>query len=201
MATAAALEAAYRARVRTLLDAMAARLDREYGRRVNLADIDRTFALFVPEAVSIISAAQAAGVNLSLAFLRASLAERAQRAIEPSPPTASPIGLNEQGRPLAAGLAAVPSMLKEAIGKGRALEDVRTLGRSLVTRFGDAETTRAMDTALVQSAMNTTEVVGWEGLVRSNACDPCRGNAGQHDVAQTMYRHPGCDCVRQWVVA
>ena len=200
MATAQALEAAYRTKVRTLLDAMTARLEREYGRRVNLADIDRTFAAFVPEAVAIVEAAQAAGVSLSLGFLRASLAERAGRVVEPGPLPFSPAGTNEQGRPLADGLAAVPAMLKEAIGKGRPLQEVRDLGRSLVARFGDAETSRAMDVAITAAARNTPEVVGWEGIVGAGACEGCRSNTGLHELGATMYRHGGCECVRQWVV-
>lgn len=200
VATAQALEQAYRVKVRALLDVMASRLEREYGRRVSLEDLDRTFALFVKEAVAIVAAAQAAGVSLALAYLRASLAQRAGRPVEPAPLPFSPVGINEQRKPLAQGLAAIPAMMKREIGRGRPLSAVRDLGRSLVVRFGDAETSRAMDVAITTAASRTPQVVGWEGFIEDTACPGCQTNEGRHLLTQTMYRHPGCNCVRQWIV-
>lgn len=200
MARADQIESAYRARVRALLDVMAARLEGEYGRRVNLADVDRTFAAFAPQAAALIEQAQASGVSFTLGYMRQMLTERAGRLIEPAPLRFSPVGLTEKGRPLLEGMAAIPALVKAEIGKGRPLQEIRDYGSFLIRRFGDAETTRAIEAAADLVARDTPEVIGWEGVVSAAACGPCRGNAGRHSLNQQMYRHGGCDCVKQYVV-
>lgn len=197
---AADIERAYRARIQALLDMLVARLERTFGDVVDEDDIDATFSRFAPQAAALVESAQAAGVSITLGYLRSLLTELAGHPVEPARLKDSPVGTNASGTTLLAGMASIPALIKQQIGKGRPATEALDYGRSLVSQFGDAETTRAIDVAAERVSRGTTELVGWEGIVSADACDGCRGNEGRHDLSDDMYRHPGCHCVRQWVL-
>lgn len=169
-----------------------------YDTTISMDDLDGSFERIIPTAVPIVRAGQSASRLLALAHLRALLFRSVGRSIEPG--RADQIaGTTHEGLPLEHGLAAVPAMLKQSVSRGRSWDEVNQYGRYLMVRFADNETTQAADRATESAARNTSQITGWQGVVSAKACDPCRGNLGQHALDDPIYRHGGCNCQKQYI--
>ncbi len=96
-------------------------------------------------------------------------------------------------------MAAIPSMVLGAIGKGKATEDALEYGGFLVGRFADSEVTSTADAEVVQQA-KAARIIGWNGIVSGSACSTCSSrNPGFHDWETPIYRHGACTCVMELV--
>lgn len=188
MVTAETVTAGYQSRLTSLRGGIERRIRLLYGEWVTVDDIDAAFREFVPRAVEVTEAGQIAGAMLTTAYLDA-LLQLARKG-----PLEKPAHPFEAASPAA--FAALGPVVKSEIGKGRRLEDAVAFGSALAVRTADGEVTRAVD-AVTTAAQR--RAVGWRGLVRSGSCGPCQANAGLHSFDEAMYRHPGCDCVRELV--
>lgn len=191
---------AYRRQLAALRATLERRIHALYG-TVSAEDLDATFAAFASAAAPMIEAGQASAAAFSAAYLRALFAVQAGRTIEPAPPPDDLVGRTEKGLPLRDGIAAIPSMVKAQIGAGKPLDEALEFGRYLAARFMDAEVVRVADATTDSIASRTPEVRTWRGIVSATACDRCRTNAGEHAADVPLYRHGGCLCAREWVVA
>jgi hypothetical protein len=146
----------------------------------------------------IVTAGQLAQQQLTLGFYRAYSVAQLGQVLEPLP--AVDIAGGRLGQTLAEGMAPLGSMMLGSIANGQDLPAVIDYGRTLFERFADQTSRQAADVEK-QNQDTRPEVVGWEGIVDSDACDPCQENAGQHDLADEMYRHGNCNCERVPVLA
>lgn len=161
-------------------------------------DIDAAYAALIPQAATVIAAAQAAGVTLVNGYLGAVLAvngaETRLSVLD------GLVGSSRAGT-LADGMGAWPVMVKAQIGSGATPADALGYGRYLTERFGSSETLRAVDEQEDFAAKESGRFKGWEGVVSAGACDPCSGNRGFHPISQPIYRHGSCRCSKRYVVA
>ena len=180
----------------------ARRLDRSEIDAIVAADveIDPAFDDLVARSAPLIHAAQASALLLSAAYLRMLFAEQAGQTIETGDAPREMIGVTKRGLPLAAGMAAIPAMVKAHIGSGHTLPESLQLGEYLTKRFADREVVRVADESTERIARQTREVIGWRGHVQPDSCDECRANEGEHGLDFDFYRHGSCRCEREWIV-
>jgi hypothetical protein len=133
---------------------------------------------------------------LVAAFIRAYSATGDGELVEPADDVEVIAGTTRDGSSLAVGMAAFGPMILSQIAGGSSIDDAIAFGENLATRFADSELTGAADRELEHQATSTDRIVGWEGLVAAGSCTPCLANAGRHDLADEMYRHPDCNCER-----
>lgn len=196
------LERRYRFRLAELRSQIVATLQQLYGSTVTLDDLDAGFAALIPQAAVVVQAGQSRAVSLATAYLSALVTLNSGRLADLGSLTAADlIGFTQEGVPLAEGMAAWPSMVKQQIGKGATSSQASKFGRFLVERFADAEVTRAADSHSDAVTKQSGEFSGWEGIVSPKACAPCSANSGFHDLSEPMYRHGSCNCTKQYVVA
>lgn len=164
-------------------------------------DIDAAFAELIDRTASLVHAAQASALLMATAYLRLTLEVQAGREVDVGEPPAELPGVTQRGIPLAAGMAALPAMVKAHIGAGHSLAEAVGFGEHLTQRFADRETLRVADQANEHLARRTREVVGWRGFVDDDACEPCQTrNGGEHELSDEFYRHAACQCEREWIV-
>jgi hypothetical protein len=200
MATPAGITTAYHGRLEALRAGVDARLRDMYDRTISPDDLDAAFERFIAEAATLVAGGQSAASTLAAAYLRALLT--AEGVEQPAViDTAPHVGMNRDGRPLAAAFGALPAMVKLAIGQGRPLPDALALGSHLARRTADSEVVRVADDVTQRAAEDHPRVIGWTGVVSATSCEPCGANRGQHALSDALYRHPGCGCVKQWVTA
>lgn len=159
------------------------------------ASADRVARRLLP----IVTAGQLAQQQLTLGFYRAYSVAQLGQVLEPLP-AVDIAGGRLGGQTLAEGMAPLGSMMLGSIAKGQDLPAVVDYGRTLFERFADQTARQAADVEK-QNQDTRPEVVGWEGIVEAEACDPCQDNAGVHDLADEMYRHGNCTCERVPVLA
>jgi hypothetical protein len=191
---------AYRRQLTSLRRTIERRVLALYG-AISPEDLDASFAAFFAAAAPLITAGQASASTLSAAYLRSLFSVQARRTVDPAPPPDGLIGRTELGLPIIEGMAAFPALVKGQIGAGKPLAEALDFGRYLAGRFTDAEIIRVADATTDSIARRTREVRGWRGIVSPGACGPCRANAGLHAASDELYRHGGCGCSREWVVA
>lgn len=185
--------ARYRDRVTRIRAVVDARLAELYGDLVDPAAIDASFRAFTAEAEPIIAAGQASVATLAAAAVQSIGIVDGDMLLEPDTDDAIP-GTTHEGKSLPDGMAAIGPMILAAIAGGRALDEAIEFGRSLVSRFADNEVNLAGDRELEHQGSALGPLVGWEGIVSADACDPCVENAGQHPIDWTPYRHGNCQC-------
>jgi hypothetical protein len=187
---------------RQRLDAIRTQLSADLRRRfeaLDADDLDGSFEEFVAENEHRIAAGKATAQTLAVTYLELLGAEVGVD-FEPLPEDEGLPDRTEAGT-IRDGLAAIPAMVKAAIGEGRPVEEAIAFGASLVERFTDNEMTRAAEEETERQSRASDRIVGWEGVVSAGSCDPCQGNAGVHGLDEEMYRHPSCDCTRTVVFA
>jgi len=187
------LDAAYRARIRTLRSTAVRRIETAWG-ALTIDQLDERFPGFVERAAKALEAAQVQGVTATRAYLRGMVRAETRQAFELAPRTPV-VGTSEAGT-IPEGLAPIRSMVFGKLGESKDPEAAMAMGLYLVGRFADNEVTRAVDTEMTaQATAPESPVKGWVGTVYS-ASDRCTSNAGFHTFAESMYRHPGCRCDR-----
>jgi hypothetical protein len=161
-----------------------------YGRTVTEAEIEASYAEFVPLGARAITAGQGASQTLTRAYLRSISGE------DPLP-VATLAGTSKKGTITDALTGLAPFMLA-AIAKGATPADaVNVTGAYFVDRLADNEMTRVVDREIDGQKSRAT---GWIGIT-SAPKDACTGNAGFHRFDDPIYRHPGCNCEREVVFA
>jgi hypothetical protein len=200
VATRPPLGRAFGAQQHALLEQLKAAVESAYD--VDLDDIDASFPPALARIAEVVEAGQLAGQELVDAYLELLLVDAGRRSLPTDAFADRPAaGVTRDGLPLAAGLAAIPALVKVHIAAGRTVDEARELGRYLATRFADAEVTAAMDETTVRVGRGSRLFRAWYGVVAAGACDPCRDNAGEHPIDQPMYRHGHCRCVMEWIPA
>lgn len=189
------LTRAYQARVEAIHREVERRLVALYGDRIDSADIKATFDRYIGDAESIIAGGQASVASLAEAYLE-SRAARAGVALALDDLGEDVIGTTRDGSDLPTGMAAFGGMVLGQISIGRTVEQALEYGQYLATRFADSELTGTAD-RIRDDPVVRDRLTGWEGVVSAESCDPCKSNEGSHELADEIYRHPGCDCV--WV--
>jgi hypothetical protein len=192
---AARLVTTYRARVEAVHAEVTRRLEALYGDSIDRSDIDASFARYIARAAPIVEAGQAAMASLAAAFLRSYSLARTGDLIEVAS-LEGIVGTTKKGAPLAEGMADFGAMVAGRVAEGASLDDALDFGRYLAVRFGDSALTDTADRTIDATAEATGRVTGWEGIVAPDACEPCHANEGDHDNADEIYRHPGCNCDR-----
>jgi len=190
-------DAAYRKRLSAIRQAVLDRLATQY-RDVNAEDIEASFASFVARSAPVIRSGQRSAQFLAAAFLRSAVRAETRRPFET---VRSPVvpGQTQYGEALEDGMAAIPSMVLGAIGKGKAADDALEYGSYLVGRFADSEVTATADAEVVQQA-KAARIIGWNGIVSGTACPNCQSrNTGFHDWETPIYRHGACTCSMELV--
>lgn len=180
----------YRQRLREVRAETMRVLAAYYGRTMTEADIEASYAAFVPLGARTITAGQGAAQTLTRAYIRAASGE------DPLP-VASLAGTSKKGTITDALTGLAPFMLA-AIAKGASPADaVNVTGAYFVDRLADNEMTRVVDRE-IDGQVHAKRVTGWLGIV-NGPCDRCTGNAGPHSFDEEMYRHPGCECDRELI--
>jgi hypothetical protein len=154
------------------------------------ADIEASFAAFVPLAARHISAGQGAAQTLTRGYLRG------VAGFDPLP-VANLAGTSKAGT-ITEALTGIAPFILGAIAKGAdPVDAVNVTGAYFVDRMADNEITRVVDREIDAQRSRAT---GWEGIT-SAPSDACAGNAGFHTFDEDIYRHPGCNCERVVVYA
>lgn len=141
-----------------------------------------------------IAGEQAVAQGLTRAFLRSMSLADIGHAVDPLPPLAV-AGTTREGKSLLEGMAAIGPMVVGQIGQGVSIDQAREFGLFLFDRFATAEVIGASDREQAHQEARP-EIVGWEGIVSSDACDNCQGNDGVHGLDEEMHRHGNCTCTR-----
>lgn len=179
----------YRLRLREVRAETMRRLARAYG-IVTEAEIEATYATFVPLGARTITAGQGAAQTLTRAYLRG------VGGVDPLsvPPLA---GTSKKGT-ITEALTGLAPFILGAIAKGAApAEAISVTGAYFVDRLADNEMTRVVDREIDGQK---DRAKGWIGIT-SAPSDACVGNAGFHTFDEDIYRHPGCNCEREVVFA
>jgi hypothetical protein len=176
---------AYRLRLRTVRAETIRRLGDAYGRTVTEAEIEASFAAFVPIAARHITAGQGAAQTLTRAYLRGI------SRLDPLP-VATLAGTSKAGTITDALTGIAPFILGAIANGASASQAVNVTGAYFVDRMADNEITRVVDREIEGQKARAK---GWEGIT-SAPSDPCVGNAGFHSFDEDIYRHPGCNCER-----
>lgn len=186
----------YRTRREDLRARVDARLRALYGELVDPAAIADSYERFAVRAIPLIEAGQASAARMAAAFV-ASIAGELDDKLEIDVLDEEAIaGTTVDGRPLAAGMAAIAPMVLARIRDGAPVDVALAAGEHLTTRFAGSEVTNAGDRELAAQGREIGPLVGWEGIVAPDACAGCQANAGVHDLAWTPYRHGDtCQCV------
>lgn len=188
------LSRAYRETIARLRAEVQRRVAAEYD-SIDMTDVNASFEAFAQKIEPTVITGQAAVARLAAAFVRAyGLATTGSR-IEIDTQANDIVGTTKAGEPLAAGMAAWGPMVLARIGNGASIDEARDFGRFLVDRFTDNEVTGAADRELARQGDAVSRLTGWEGTVSPDACDPCQGNAGPHELGWEPYRHGSCSCV------
>jgi hypothetical protein len=190
----------YQARVAQVKASIAAEIRTLYA-DVDPAAIDASMARFITEAEPVIAAGQASVADLTAAFIRASAFAQTGDLLDLADDADDIAGTTRGGAPLREGMGAFGPMVMGQIAQGKTVDEAMAFGEYLASRFADNELTGAGDRSLDAQGAALDAVIGWEGIVAPDACDPCQGNAGRHDVGDEVYRHPGCNCQRVAVFA
>ena len=188
MATAERITRNYRARLRAVRAETQRRLAAAYGRTVTEADIEASFAAFVPLAARHITAGQGAAQILTRGYLRGI------SRFDPLP-VATLAGTSKAGTITDALTGIAPFILGSIANGATATEAVNVTGAYFVDRMADNELTRVVDREIEGQKARAT---GWVGIT-SAPSDACAGNAGFHSFDEDIYRHPGCNCEREVV--
>lgn len=172
-----------------------------YGDMVKADDLDASYAGFFAPAAALVEAGQANGVALASGYLETLISLEAGRQARLTDLSATGVvGINAEGATLAEGMAAMPAMVKEQIGKGVPVAEAMAFGQYLAERFADAEVTSAVDRHTDAVTRASGQFTGWTGVL-AGTCDRCRSkNGGTHDLGTPMYRHPHCKCSKQFAV-
>jgi hypothetical protein len=152
---------------------------------------DRVVRRLVPT----LTAEQRVAQGLARGFVRSTSVADLGRAVDPLAPLPEVAGTTRGGMTLAEGMAAIGPMVLSSVGKGATVEAAREYLAFAVERFGTNEVIGAGDREQ-EHQQTRQEIIGWEGIVSSDACDPCQDNAGVHDPDEEMYRHGNCTCTR-----
>lgn len=195
----AALDERYRSSYLALLERVRRSLLVLYGATVTTGDIDAGFERLFPRAGAVIQSGQSASVSLATAYLSALVLRDTGRTVR-LPIAPDLVGTSLAGS-LSDGMAAWPAMVKARIAEGLDPTEALDYGRYVVERFGDAEVTRVGDRQTEHASRNSHHFRGWEGIVSGGSCGPCGDNAGFHELGESMYRHGGCRCSKQYVTA
>lgn len=196
------LERRYRARLAEIRSQILAALNRLYDGTVTGDDLDASFAAFTPRAASLLLAGQSRGISLATGYLSALITLMGGRVADLRAFTgADLIGFTTSGVSLEQGMDAIPSMVKQQIGKGADIAQALDYGKFLSERFGDGEVLGVIDRHTELVTAGSGEFTGWEGIVSGGACEPCGANAGFHDLSEPIYRHGSCNCTKQYIVA
>ena len=179
----------YRARLRAVRAETMRRLGLAYD-VVTEADIEASYAAFVPLAARHITAGQGAAQTLTRGYLRG------VSGADPLP-VAKLAGTSKAGT-ITDALSGIAPFILGAIAKGASASDaVNVTGAYFVDRMADNEITRVVDREIDGQKARAK---GWEGIT-SAPTDACVGNAGFHTFDEEIYRHPGCNCEREVVYA
>jgi len=161
-----------------------------YGRTMTEADIEATYAAFIPLGARTITAGQGAAQTLTRAYLR-SIA-----GADPLP-VATLAGTSKAGT-ITDALTGLAPFILSAIAKGASPDEaVNVTGAYFVDRLADNELTRVVDREIDGQK---SRAKGWVGIT-SAPSDACADNAGFHTFDEEIYRHPGCNCEREVVYA
>jgi len=196
------LDDRYRERLAELRRRVKATVAGLYTSTIDPDNLDASFEQFTPRAAEVVQAGQAGGVSLASGYLAALVLVNASRTADFGAFTGSEVvGATAMGSTLTEGMDAFPSMVKTQIGKGIEVPHAVEYGRFLAERFADNEVTGAVDRHTEIVTSQSGEFSGWAGITVGETCDPCQGNEGFHTLDQSFYRHPGCDCTREYLVA
>jgi len=179
----------YRLRLRAVRAETMRQLALAYG-RVTTAEIEATYAAFVPLGARTISAGQGASQTLTRAYIRGVSGE------DPEP--VAPLAGTSKAGTITDALSGLSLFILGAIAKGATADEaVSVTGAYFVDRMADNELTRVVDREIEGQKGRAT---GWVGIT-SAPTDACAGNAGFHTFDEEIYRHPGCNCERVVVFA
>lgn len=171
---------------RRLRDQVAVRLSRLYADGMDPDDIPGSFDRVAVRSAPVVVAGQSHAAVLVQGLVRAQTGAVA-------------LAVPDLAGKLAAardGMAAIGPLVLTAIADGRTLQDAMAYGDYLLGRFGTNEVIKAADDEQQRMAAAVSSIVGWEGVVSSDACDNCQANAGPHDLSEEMWRHGNCGCER-----
>lgn len=196
----ARLDERYREQVQALRTAVGSRVGEVWGSSVSPDDLDASFARFAQSAATLVRAGQARGVALAGGYLRTLVTLEAGRVPEFAPSLDDIVGITEEGASLLEGMDAMPSLVKQQIGKGEPVSKAMQFGRYLAERFADAQVTSAVDRYTDHATRTSGQFTGWRGVIHGT-CGPCRSrNSGEHSLDTPMYRHPHCKCSKEFIV-
>lgn len=160
-------------------------------------DVLASFDAYAARIEPTIIAGQAAMTRMAAAFIRAYGQATTGAIVEVDADPTDIVGTTKAGESLRSGMAAWGPMVLGRIADGATVDDARDFGRFLAERFTDGELTGAADREIARQADVLPAIVGVRGFVAPEACDPCQGNAGDHELGWDPYRHGGCNCVTE----
>lgn len=192
MPSSGAIDAAYRVRLDQIKATLLAQIMREY--RVDQANILKSYDAFARAVAPRIEAGQASIQNMAAAYVRGFVRAEVDGPIETAP--MDPMAGDTKAGSLMDALLPIGGLILQQIAGGRTPDEAISYGDYLVSRTVDNEATRVADEVVAIQSQALPEIVGWEGIVNPDACDPCQENAGPHQWEEDFYRHPGCNCTK-----
>lgn len=196
-AQALAVDRTYRRQIDALRTTLTQRLEAQWGDAVDPDNIADSVQAYIDRVTPTIEAGQATAQALATAYIGSYVSLRTGQPYEPLDPDEALIGTTRDGLPLTEGMAAIGPMVLGRIADGVSLQDALDTGRYLAGRFADNEVTGIVDRE-TDRQREAAPFTGWEGIIAPDACERCQVNAGEHDLGEDLYRHPGCNCDRRF---
>jgi len=211
MATATVSSEALNRTYRQRLDALQAYLAAQIAALYNLtgedidAEVDQLANLLAP----LIIGAQSASITMAAAYLIASLRTQTGDLVPLGELPEGLVGFDSTGQPIRDSVAVVGPLVKERIGSGFPLSEALAFGLFTTKRLAAGEVVRTMDVTTeamtrgltAERAADPTKprITGWRGVI-GDSCGRCAAhNGGDHDLSTPIYRHPACNCVKQYI--
>ncbi|MEV6344139.1 hypothetical protein [Actinoplanes sp. NPDC051851] len=189
---AAPLESARYYRDLATLGTQVQRLMQRLWRRVDRADISRSWARTIPEAVGLLTGAQIVAAELADPYLRAVVGGTALGRIDP----AGFAGLAADGADLASLLYLPAIGAKERITAGASPAGALRLERQTLALYARSETADAGRLSVAAAMGTRPHVTGYYRMLVGKSCPRCTILAGKwFRTSQGFRRHPNCDCV------
>jgi hypothetical protein len=192
---------AYQAHLVTLAHRARAAAAADWGRMVDLEDLDRTQPAWARTIAATLAALQGAGTRLTAAYLAAFLTSELGRPIAPAHLDENRyVGASRAGKPLADALVSTVITVKQAIAAGHDRGQAGQEGLHQAVRLAGAETLAPPRAALADLMAGDDRIAGWR-RVTSGGCGACIAAAAHPFSAQEpMKIHDGCKCTAEPVV-
>jgi hypothetical protein len=192
---------AYQAHLVTLAQHARAAATTDWGRIVDVEDLDRTHPAWARSVAATLAVLQAAGTRLTAAYLAAFLTSELGRPVAPAQLDESRyVGASRTGKPLADALVPTVITVKQAIAAGQDRSQAGQQGLHQAVRLAGAETLATPRAALTDLMASDDRITGWR-RVTSGGCGACIAAAAHpYSAHEPMKVHDGCKCTSEPVV-